>query len=63
MSKVKNKQAKQKKILKKSKVKTGDNVEEMAENDPLPKPETANTLDSKVEEIFQVTNVRFYGYL
>ena len=63
MSKVKNKQTKQKKIVKKSKVKTGDNVEEMAENDPLPKPETANTLDSKVEEIFQVTNVRLYGYL
>ena len=53
VSKVKSKQAKQKKIVKKSKVKTGDDVEKTAESDPLPRPETANTLDSKVEEIFQ----------
>jgi hypothetical protein len=38
-------------------VKTADHVVEAVGNDPLPRPGTANTLDSKVEEIFQVRKV------
>ena len=56
MSKAKNKQPKQKKIVKKANVKTTDHVEE-TKNDPLPRPGTASTLDSKVEEIFQVRTI------
>ena len=56
MSKAKNKQPKQKKIVKKTNVKTTDHVEE-TKNDPLPRPGTASTLDSKVEEIFQVRTI------
>jgi hypothetical protein len=54
VSKAKNKQVKQKKIVKKSKVKTADDVEEVTGDDPVPRPGTASTLDSKVEEMFQV---------
>ena len=38
-------------------MKTADHVVEAAGNDPLPRPGTASTLDSKVEEIFQVRSV------
>jgi hypothetical protein len=57
VSKARNKQPKQKKVVKKSSVKTADHVVEAVGNDPLPRPGTANTLDSKVEEIFQVRSV------
>ncbi|CAB3992815.1 centrosomal of 131 kDa isoform X2 [Paramuricea clavata] len=53
VSKARNKQPKQKKVVKKSSMKTADHVVEAAGNDQLPRPGTASTLDSKVEEIFQ----------
>lgn len=60
VSKAKNKQPKQKKVLKKSNVKASDHGQDLREvkaNTSLARPGTASTLDSKVEEIFQVRQI------